>query len=167
MSTTLKNLSEYNESGIACRSELPTTAKIGIAVAEWNETITNSLANGAILTLKKYGFTDTDIVVKRVPGSFELPLAAKFFIDAGAAAVICLGCVVQGETRHFDFVSSGVTQGIMNISLTTGTPVAFGILTTNNLQQAIDRSGGKHGNKGTEAAVAVLKMLHLKINLKL
>ncbi len=165
MASSLKNLSSYSEIGIAKQNESD-RIRIGIAVSEWNEEITASLAEAAIATLKKYGYSDSDIIVRNVPGSFELPLAAKYFIEqASCKAVICLGCVIQGETKHFDYVCSGVTNGIMDISLKHGIPVAFGVLTTNNQQQAIDRSGGKHGNKGDEAAIAVLKMLNLKSDL--
>ncbi len=162
MASELKNLSVYKESGIAKQTS-ETKYKIGIVVSEWNQEITANLTEAAIETLNKYGYSNNNIILKSVPGSFELALGAKYLIEiAGADAVICLGCVIQGETRHFDFVCSGVTQGIMNVNLQTGAPVAFGVLTTDNQQQALDRSGGKHGNKGTEAAVAALKMLQLK-----
>jgi 6,7-dimethyl-8-ribityllumazine synthase len=162
MASELKNLSVYKESGIAKQTS-ETKYKIGIIVSEWNQEITANLTEAAIETLNKYGYSNNDIILKSVPGSFELALGAKYLIEiAGADAVICLGCVIQGETRHFDFICSGVTQGIMNVNLQTGTPVAFGVLTTDNQQQALDRSGGKHGNKGTEATVAALKMLQLK-----
>jgi len=162
MASSLKNLSHYSETGIATQNT-KTPFKIGIAVSEWNQEVTASLAEGAIATLKKYGFTDSDIILKSVPGSFELPLAAEYLINyAQADAVICLGCVIQGETRHFDFICAGVAEGIMKVNLETGFPVSFGVLTTQNQQQALERAGGKHGNKGDEAAVAVLKMLQLR-----
>ena len=162
MASELKNLSEYSETGIINYNP-NTNYRIGIVVSEWNQEITANLADGAIKTLKKYGYRSANIIVKSVPGSFELPLAAKFLIEyQNVDAVICLGCVIQGETRHFDYVCSGVTQGIMDINIQTGVPVAFGVLTTDNQQQALDRAGGKYGNKGDEAAVAVLKMLSLK-----
>lgn len=165
MASELKNLSNYSETGII-RQSTENEMTIGIVVSEWNQEVTASLTQAAIETLKKYGFTDDNIILKSVPGSFELPQAAKFLIDySDVNAVICLGCVIQGETRHFDFVCSGVTQGIMNINLQTGVPVSFGILTTQNLQQALDRSGGKHGNKGVEAAIAALKMIQFKTDL--
>jgi len=162
MASELKNLSIYKETGIANQTE-NTNYKIGIAVSEWNQEVTANLAEAAIETLKKYGFAESDIVLKSVPGSFELPLAAQYLVEiAETDAVICLGCVIQGETRHFDYVCSGVTKGIMEVNLDTGVPVAFGVLTTDNQQQALDRSGGKLGNKGVEAAVAALKMLFMK-----
>jgi 6,7-dimethyl-8-ribityllumazine synthase len=162
MASELKNLSDYSETGIAIKNAA-NQFKIGIAVSEWNQAITANLAEAAIRTLRKYGYAAQDIIIKSVPGSFELPLAAKYLIEiAQVDAVICLGCVIQGETKHFDYVCSGVTQGIMKVNLKTGIPVAFGVLTTDNQQQAIDRAGGKYGNKGDEAAVAALKMLSLK-----
>jgi 6,7-dimethyl-8-ribityllumazine synthase len=146
MASELKNLSNYSETGII-RQSTDNEMTIGIVVSEWNQEVTASLTQAAIETLKKYGFTDNNIIIKSVPGSFELPQAAKFLIDYSYVnAVICLGCVIQGETRHFDFV-------------------CFGILTTQNLQQALDRSGGKHGNKGVEAAIAALKMIQFKTDL--
>ncbi len=165
MASELKNLSIYTENGIAEQTK-ENTIKIGIAVSEWNQEVTANLADAAIETLKKYNYKENDIILKAVPGSFELPLAARYLIDfAEADAVICLGCVIQGETKHFDYVCSGVTKGIMEVNLDTGVPVAFGVLTTDNQQQALDRSGGKHGNKGVEAAVAALKMLNMKLDL--
>lgn len=162
MASELKNLSIYNETDIA-KQNPNDQLKVGIAVSEWNQEVTANLTEAAIETLLKYGFKEEDIVLKSVPGSFELPLAAQYLIEiAEVDAVICLGCVIQGETRHFDYVCSGVTKGIMEINLDTGVPVGFGLLTTDNQQQAIDRSGGKHGNKGIEATVAALKMLHMK-----
>lgn len=162
MATKNKNLSDYNSEGVFYNNQnLP--VKIGIAVSEWNTEITDSLLNAAIETLNNFGFTNNDIIIKKVPGSFELPLAADFLIKyANVEAVICLGCIIQGETRHFDFVAQGVTKGIMDVMLKNEIPVSFGVLTTQNQQQALDRAGGKHGNKGIEAAIAVLKMLQIK-----
>ncbi|MDD4149163.1 MAG: 6,7-dimethyl-8-ribityllumazine synthase [Bacteroidales bacterium] len=165
MASELKSLSIYSETGIA-KQTANTDYKIGIAVSEWNQEITANLAEAAIDTLKKYGFNNKDILLKSVPGSFELAQAAQYMIKYGRVdAVICLGCVIQGETKHFDYVCSGITQGIMSVNLDTGVPVAFGILTTNNQQQALDRAGGKHGNKGVEATVAALKMIQIKNDL--
>lgn len=165
MASALKNLSGYSENGIL-KQNANKDFVIGIVVSEWNQKITTSLAESAIKTLKKYGFDSKEIILKSVPGSFELAQGAKFLIDfCNVNAVICLGCVIQGETRHFDFVCSGITQGIMTLNITNNIPISFGILTTNNLEQAKDRSGGKLGNKGDEAAIAVLKMLNLKYEL--
>ena len=139
--------------------------KIGVVVAEWNEKITERLYQGAIEALEQCGCTD--IIRKYVPGSFELPLAAQYFLEYTALdAVICLGSVIQGETKHFDFVCQGVVSGIKDVSLKYNKPVIFGVLTDNTLQQAIDRSGGKNGNKGTEAAVTAIKMVALQKGLK-
>ncbi|MDR0437102.1 MAG: 6,7-dimethyl-8-ribityllumazine synthase [Bacteroidales bacterium] len=169
MATALKNLSEYTSSGFGDLSQ----TRIGIVVSEWNDQITNALFQGAMETLLKEGVKQENIVVKTVPGSFELPLGAtKMFKDVYQTdeykkalgsfvpdAVICLGCVIQGETRHFDFICNAVALGITEVGLRYEIPVIFGVLTTDNLQQAIDRSGGKHGNKGVEAAITALKML--------
>ncbi len=137
--------------------------KFGIVVAEWNPEVTFVLANGAVETLKKHGAKENNIIVKYVPGSFELPLGAQFLAEHGDVdAVIILGCVIQGETRHFDYICEGVTQGIKDLNLKYNKPFIFGLLTTNNQQQALDRAGGKHGNKGDEAAVTAIKMVDLK-----
>ena len=161
MASSIKNLSEYSESGIQSQTK-EIGYKIGIVVSEWNREITDSLANGAVKVLNKYGYSEKDIILKYVPGSYELVAGGKYLIDyAIVDAVICLGCIIQGETRHFDFICSAVANGIMKLELDTDVPVSFGVLTTNDLQQAKDRAGGKHGNKGEEAAVAVLKMLGL------
>ena len=156
-----KDLSEYNPESVADASGM----KFGIVVAEWNPEITMALAKGAIETLLKHGAPESNIKVKYVPGSFELPLGAQFFAEHdNVDAIIILGCVIQGETRHFDFICQGVTQGIMDLNLKYDKPFIFGLLTTENQQQALDRSGGKHGNKGDEAAVTAIKMVYLKNN---
>ncbi len=156
-----KDLSEYNPESVPDASGM----KFGIVVAEWNPEITMALAKGAIDTLLKHGAAESNIKVKYVPGSFELPLGAQFFAEHdNVDAIIILGCVIQGETRHFDFICQGVTQGIMDLNLKYDKPFIFGLLTTENQQQALDRSGGKHGNKGDEAAVTAIKMVHLKNN---
>lgn len=137
--------------------------KFAIVVAEWNEEITEPLFQGAYNALLELGVKKQNIIHKNVPGSFELPLAAQREAEKkDIAAVICLGCVIQGDTPHFDYVCHGVTYGIMKVSLKTNKPIAFGVLTTLNKQQAIDRAGGKLGNKGEEAAVTVVKMLEIK-----
>ncbi len=159
MATELKNLSEFSI------EELPdgSSFNIGLVVAEWNAQITGPMMDGAIQTLEKAGVKKKHISTHFVPGTFELPLAAQWLAQkAKIDAVICIGCVIQGETRHFDFICDSVANGIMNVSLKYGKPIIFGVLTTNTLQQAIDRSGGKHGNKGIEAAVTALKMLDLQ-----
>tara|TARA_Y100000385_G_scaffold98050_1_gene101425 strand:+ start:881 stop:1369 length:489 start_codon:yes stop_codon:yes gene_type:complete len=159
MATANKNLSDYNYNDVPAAEGM----KFGIAVAEWNSEITEGLFKGAKEALLACGCTDANIIRKNVPGSFELPLAAQFFFESSKVdAVICLGSVIQGETKHFDYVCQTTALGIKDVSLKYNKPVIFGVLTDNNMQQAIDRSGGKHGNKGTEAAISAIKMLSLK-----
>ena len=158
MSSSLKNHSSYN------KDEIPSGEKgiFGIVVSEWNKEITDNLLQGAVETLLEHGVDEKDIYVRHVPGSFELPFGASTLLEKKKFdAVICLGCVIQGETRHFEFISQAVAHGIMKVSLSEGIPVIFGVLTTDTLQQAKDRSGGALGNKGTEAAVTALKMAAL------
>ncbi len=134
--------------------------KFAIIVSEWNEEVTEALYEGAFSTLLKSGAKKENLIRKNVPGSFELTLAAQFMAQQeDIDAVICLGCVIQGETRHFDFICMAVAQGITEVSLKYNKPVIFGVLTPNNQKQALDRAGGKHGNKGDEAAIAAIKML--------
>ena len=136
--------------------------KFGIVVAEWNADVTESMYEGARSALLKMGVPKNNIHRSSVPGSFELPLAAKWMADQkGIDAVICIGCVIQGDTPHFDYICQAVANGIMQVGLTSGKPVAFGVLTTLNKKQALERAGGKLGNKGEEAAVTVVKMLQL------
>ncbi len=158
MSTELKNLSSCN------KDDVPSGEKgiFGIVVSEWNREITDNLLRGAVDTLLEHGVDDKDIYIRHVPGSFELPFGASTLLEKKRFdAIICLGCVIQGETRHFDFICDAVANGIMQVSLKEEIPVVFGVLTTNTLEQARDRSGGKHGNKGVEAAVTALKMAAL------
>ena len=132
---------------------------IGIVVAEWNKNITEKLLEGACNTLEKHGVKPENILVSRVPGSFELTFGAKHMAETKELnAIIVLGSVVRGDTPHFDYVCSGVTQGITELNLMYDIPFIFGLLTTDNMQQAEDRAGGKYGNKGDEAAVTALKM---------
>jgi 6,7-dimethyl-8-ribityllumazine synthase len=136
---------------------------IGIVVAQWHNDITGALLKGALAALKKSGIPSSSVIIKNVPGSFELPLGAQFLRQRDKAdAVICLGCIIQGETPHFEFISQAVAQGIMDLNLKYNIPVIFGVLTTNTVKQAKQRSGGKHGNKGADAAIAALEMLELK-----
>jgi len=175
MATALKNLSEYTSNGFGDLSQ----TRIGIVVSEWNDQVTSALFQGAMETLLKEGVKQENIVVKTVPGSFELTFGAQNLLEKYSSwgrsgmvkknspypellaidAVICLGCVIQGETKHFDFICDAVANGITNVSLKYNKPVIFGVLTPDTMQQAIDRSGGKHGNKGVEAAITALKML--------
>lgn len=159
MATALRNLSEYN------KDTLPNGAdfRIGIVVSEWNDSITLNLLKGAKETLLANGVKEENIIVRFVPGAFELPLAAQWMCEFQKVdGVISIGVVIQGETKHFDFVCDGTTQGIKDVNLKFSTPIAFCLLTDTTMQQSIDRSGGIHGNKGIECAVACLKMVELK-----
>ena len=153
------NLSEHNATEVPSGEEY----RVGVVVAEWNSEITDALATGAIETLRQYGVSDNNIVVEHVPGSFELTTGADLMLrgDNSLDAVICIGCVIQGETRHFDFICEAVSQGITNVALKHERPVIFSLLTTNDMQQAKERAGGRHGNKGVEGAVTALKMIAL------
>ena len=156
MSSNLKNLGDHSEKNMVSMK----SKKVGIVVSEWNDQITDSLLAAAHEVLISHGTKPKNIIVKYVPGSFELPLAAQFLASTkDIEAVICLGCVIQGETKHFDFICDAVANGITNVGLKYNKPIVFGVLTTNNLQQALDRAGGKHGNKGEEAAITAIKML--------
>lgn len=136
--------------------------KIGIVVSRFNETITKNLLDGALQTLRRHGIDTEQITLVWVPGAFEIPLAAKIIAAPGKYdAIICLGCVIRGETPHFEYVAGQVANGLMDSMLETFTPIIFGILTTDSISQAIERSGGKSGNKGTEAALAALEMADL------
>ena len=162
MSSFLKNLPDFNHTTIPNGAGI----RIGIVVAEWNIEITGALRDGAIKTLLDSGVTENDVIVKYVPGSFELTFGAQLLCeDKSIDSVICLGCVIQGETRHFDFICDAVAQGVTNVSLKYNKPVIFGVLTTNTIEQAQDRAGGKHGNKGDEAAITAIKMVSLKKSL--
>ncbi|WP_375585109.1 6,7-dimethyl-8-ribityllumazine synthase [Cyclobacterium xiamenense] len=156
MATSLKNLSHHSEANISDIRE----KKFALLVSEWNDEITESLYSGALETLLRHGAKKEHIVRKNVPGSFELPLGAQWMARRDDIdAVICLGCVIQGETRHFEFICNAVAQGITQVGLTFNKPVIFGVLTPDTQQQALDRAGGKHGNKGDEAAITAIKML--------
>ncbi len=136
---------------------------VGIAVSKWNPNVTEGLLNGALAVLKQCGISADRIELMRTPGSFELPLAAQWLCEKNEIqGAIVLGSVIQGETRHFDFVCQGVTQGTMDVSLKTGKPVVFGVLTDNTMEQALARSGGAMGNKGEECALALLEMIALQ-----
>lgn len=163
MATSEKNLSDYN------KNEIPNGAgfKIGIVVSEWNRDITTNLLKGALSALVDNGVVESDIIIKFVPGTYELALGAQFLFESTFTdGVIAIGSVIQGETKHFDFVCEAAAQGIKDVNLKYNKPVAFCVLTDNNKQQAIDRSGGKHGNKGIECAIACLKMIGLKRSLQ-
>ncbi len=137
--------------------------RFGIVVADWNSEVTYSLLDGAVKTLNRHGVTSDDIIVRHVPGTFELTLGAQWMAEyEDLDGVICLGCVIQGETPHFTYICQGVTQGITQLNLDYNIPFIFGVLTTLDLRQALDRAGGKHGNKGDEAAVTAIKMAALQ-----
>jgi len=156
MASELKNLSDYSGEGIGDISN----KKFGVIVSEWNEEVTESLYSGVVETLLQHGAKKENIIRKTVPGAFELSLASQWLAQVEEIdAVISLGCVIQGDTKHFDFICDAVAQGITNVSLKYNKPVIFGVLTPNTMQQALDRAGGKHGNKGDEAAITAIKML--------
>ncbi len=158
MSSADKNLSDVKLSGDIDVSKY----KFGIVVAEWNEQVTEALYSGAYQTLLGAGATRNNIERMNVPGTFELSLGGQWMADRkDIDAVICLGCVIQGETRHFDFICDAVANGITNVSLKFNKPVIFGVLTPDTMKQALDRAGGKHGNKGDEAAATAIKMLRV------
>lgn len=162
MSPKKKNLSQHKQPVLNSTGSL----HIGIVVSEWNEEVTYALRDGAIATLLECGVPKENIHVHSVPGSFELPMGAQMLLrNMPLAAVICLGCVIQGETRHFEFISNAVAQGVIDLGLKEEKPVIFGVLTTDTFQQALDRAGGKHGNKGVEAAVAAINMIKLNDDL--
>ncbi len=159
MATANKNLSNYDKNAIPNASSF----RFGMVVSEWNDHITNGLYSGAEAALLDCGAFPENIIRWNVPGSFELIYGSKKMTDTqNVDCVIAIGCVIKGETMHFEFVCEGVTQGIKDLNLQGDVPVIFCLLTDNNEQQSIDRSGGAHGNKGTEAAIAAIKMAELR-----
>ena len=159
MATKGTNLSSYNKDFVPNGAGF----KIGIVVSTWNEKITSNLFLGAHQTLLDNGVNEHDITIEYVPGAFELPLACQLMLETNKFdGVIAIGVVIQGETKHFDFVCAGTTHGLMDVMLKHSKPIAFCVLTDENIQQSIDRSGGIHGNKGIECAVACLHMVGLK-----
>lgn len=163
MATISKNLSEVDYKGLPkARGK-----KISLVVAQWNKEITDGLKNGAIEALVKLGVYQRDISVFEVPGSFELPFATQqVMANKEVDAIICIGSVIKGETSHFDYVCQGTTYGLQKLNLNGNVPVVFCVLTDDTLQQSKDRSGGKHGNKGVEAAVTAVKMIELREDLQ-
>lgn len=160
MATQNNNLSDYD------KSNLPNVSKMrfGIVVSQWNDDITDGLYKGAYNTLLDCGVSKDNIIKLEVPGSFELIYGTKILYKRNCDAIICLGSVIKGETKHFDYVCQGVTNGIKDLNITLDIPVIFGVLTDNTKDQAINRSGGIHGNKGVEAAITAIKMAHLNRN---
>lgn len=157
MATAQTNLSHFDVKEVPSGKDL----RFALVVAEWNKQITENLFEGARDTLLRCGVSPSNIDRINVPGSFELVFGAKKALQTDVDGVIVIGSVIQGETKHFDFVCQGVTQGIVTLNLNFDKPTIFCVLTDNTLLQAIDRSGGKHGNKGVEAAITALKMVHL------
>lgn len=156
MATIHQNLSDYDANKVPDASQM----KFGIAVSEWNSNITNALLDGAYNTLIKNGAKPENIAVSYVPGAFELSFGAKKLAETNQFdAIIGLGCIIRGETPHFDFISQGVTQGFVDLNIKYSIPFIFGVLTDNNIEQSIARSGGIHGNKGDEAAITAIKMV--------
>lgn len=158
MATSLRNLSSYDENNMPDGSNF----MIGIVVSDWNSHITHQLFQACQATLLKHKVKDSSIAVVQVPGAFELPVAAKMLLSARSCdAVICIGCVIKGETKHDEYINNAVAHGLTNLSILSGKPIVFGLLTPDTEQQAIDRAGGIHGNKGDEAAVTALRMIDL------
>jgi 6,7-dimethyl-8-ribityllumazine synthase len=157
MATKNTNLSTYN------KDEVPNAKgfRFGIVVSKWNKNITDGLLKGAHDTLIDCGVLTTDIEKLEVPGSFELIYGTKILVKRKLDAIICLGSVIQGETKHFDYVCQAVSNGIKDLNISLDIPVIFGVLTDNTMEQAVSRSGGSNGNKGIEAAITAIKMAHL------
>lgn len=163
MATAYHNLSDYDFNSVPNASNM----RFGIVVSEWNNHITGALLEGAVNTLKKHGAKEENILVQPVPGSFELTYGSAQMIKSGKVdAVIAIGCVVRGDTPHFDYVCEGTTQGIAHLNATSDIPVIYGLITTNNMEQAEDRAGGKLGNKGDECAITAIKMIDFICRLK-
>ena len=161
MATVEKNLSHFDKANIPNTKGM----SIGIVVSKWNDKITSNLLLGAKQTLLDLNVEEHNIHIHYVPGTFELPLGAQYLLEhTNVNGVIALGSVIQGETKHFDFVCQGATNGIKDLNISLGIPVIFGVLTDNTMDQAINRSGGKHGNKGVEAAITAIKMADLNQN---
>lgn len=162
MASALHNLSNYDTTTVPDGNGW----KIGIVVSEWNEEVTGALLDGAFNTLLKHGVNKEDIIVRFVPGSFELVYGSAAMIeDTDVDAVIAIGCVIRGDTPHFDYICQGTTQGLAELNRLAEVPVIYGLLTCNTMQQALDRCGGALGNKGDECAITALKMIKFRENL--
>ena len=163
MASSLKNLSTYDDANMPSAKKM----NFGIVVADWNEKITHALYEGCHETLLKHGANEDQITTVQVPGTFELPGGAKLMLQHKKYdAIICIGCVIKGETSHNEYINHSVANGLVNLTVMSGVPCIFGVLTPNDEQQAIDRSGGKYGNKGVEAAVTAIRMAAIKEDLK-
>ena len=162
MASALHNLSNYDTTTVPDGNGW----KIGVVVSEWNEEVTGALLDGAFNTLLKHGVNKEDIIVRFVPGSFELVYGSAVMIeDTDVDAVIAIGCVIRGDTPHFDYICQGATQGLAELNRLAEVPVIYGLLTCNTMQQALDRCGGALGNKGDECAITALKMIKFRENL--
>jgi 6,7-dimethyl-8-ribityllumazine synthase len=157
MATKNTNLSSFNKEDVPNAKGL----SFGIVVSEWNSNITEGLYNGAYEALIECGVNSTNISRMDVPGSYELVFGAKIAVKQNPDAIICLGSVIKGETKHFDFICNAVAMGIKDLNISLDIPVIFGLLTDNTMEQAVSRSGGKHGNKGVESAITAIKMANL------
>lgn len=163
MASALKNLSDYDASTLPDAKDMT----FGIVVSEWNKEITHALYEGCYDTLIEHGAKEDQIHTIQVPGSFELTAGARLLAGRhNCDAIICLGCVIKGETSHNEYINQSVAQGLTNLSIASGRPFIFGLLTPNTLEQAQERAGGKHGNKGVEAAVTAIRMAQIRIDLK-
>ncbi len=159
MATSLSNLSIYDDSLITDISNF----SFGIVVSDWNKEITHQLYQGCYETLVKHQATEAQIHTIQVPGAFELTIGAKLLLSKHKLdVVICLGCVIKGDTNHDEYINAAVAQGLTQLGIISGKPQIFGVITTNNMQQAVDRSGGIHGNKGVEAAYTAIRMAQLR-----
>ncbi len=136
--------------------------RVGIVTAQWNNDITGPMEQGALAVLEKAGLIPENIRAASVPGSYELPVAARWMLESGCDAVVCIGCLIKGDTPHFEFISESVAKGLMDLNLQSGKPVIFAVITTLTHEQALDRAGGKLGNKGAEGAEAALHMVQIK-----
>ncbi len=162
MATRNHNLSNYDINSVPQAHGM----KVGIVVSEWNNNVTGALLNGAMTTLQKHGVSPEDIHVETVPGSFELIHASRLMAKTDVDAVIAIGCVIRGDTPHFDYICQGTTQGLAHLNATGNKPVVYGLITTDNMQQALDRCGGQMGNKGDECAITAIKMIALSRTLR-
>ncbi|RMF02588.1 MAG: 6,7-dimethyl-8-ribityllumazine synthase [Bacteroidetes bacterium] len=163
MASALQNLSAYDEANMPNAQDMT----FGIVVSEWNAQITHALYEGCYDTLVKAGAKAENIHTSQVPGAFELPVGARMLAGRyNCDAIICLGCVIKGETTHNEYINSAVAQGLTNLGIASGRPFIFGVLTPNDEQQALERAGGKYGNKGVEAATTALRMAALRKSLQ-
>ena len=163
MASSIYNIDNIVSGGMPTADDM----RIGIVVSEWNDNITMDLLAGAVETLQQYGVRQENILIKTVPGSFELIFGCAQMAKSGLVdGIIAIGCVIRGDTPHFEYISSGVTNGLSELNCTNDVPIIFGVLTTNNLQQAEERAGGILGNKGNEYAATVIKMVDLRRSLR-